>query len=73
MASICHPNSPNIVAHTCFGPEREDNWRNNADPAQAVFKQVIQTIAKYEPVVVGTNKDQYLNLSRNEYAECSGR
>lgn len=51
--------------HRCtylLWPQREDNWRNNADPAQAVFKQVIQTIAKYEPVVVGVNKDQYLNL-----------
>ena len=39
--------------------ERGDNWRNNGENAQAVFKKVIQTIAKYEPVVVGVNPGQY--------------
>lgn len=51
--------------HRCtyiLWPEREDNWRENAEPAQSVFKKVIQTIAKYEPVMVGTNISQYQNL-----------
>ncbi len=51
--------------HRCIyilWPQREDNWRQNAEPAQAVFKNLIQTMAKYEPVVVGTNADQYRNL-----------
>lgn len=54
-----------LAPHRCtyvLWPEREDNWRNNAEDGQAVFKQVIQTIAKYEPVVVGTNTSQYLHL-----------
>lgn len=54
-----------LAPHRCtyiLWPEREDNWRDNAEPGQAVFKKVIQTIAKYEPVVVGTNKSQYLHL-----------
>lgn len=54
-----------MARHRCtyiLWPEREDNWRNNAEDAQAVFKQVIETIAKYEPVVVGVNKSQYLHL-----------
>lgn len=54
-----------LAPHRCtyiLWPQREDNWRNNADPAQAAFKQVIETIAKYEPVIVGTNQSQYLNL-----------
>lgn len=51
--------------HRCtyiLWPEREDNWRMNAELAQGVFEQVIRTIAKYEPVVVGTNKSQYAHL-----------
>ncbi len=51
--------------HRCtylLWPEREDNWRENAEPAQAVFQQVIQTIAKYEPVVVGVNVSQYAHV-----------
>lgn len=34
-------------------PYRKDTWRNNAKPAQAVFKKIITSIAKYEPVYVG--------------------
>lgn len=54
-----------MAHHRCtyvLWPEREDNWRYNAEPGQAAFKQVIETIAKYEPVVVGVNKSQYLHL-----------
>lgn len=51
--------------HRCtyiLWPEREDNWRDNAEPGQAVFLEVIKTISKYEPVVVGVNSSQYLHL-----------
>ncbi|MCQ2792959.1 MAG: agmatine deiminase [Bacilli bacterium] len=40
-------------------PFRKDTWRNNAIPAQANFKQVIEAIAKYEPVYVGINPSIY--------------
>lgn len=54
-----------LAEHRCtylLWPEREDNWRYNAEPGQAAFLEVIKTIAKYEPVVVGVNKSQYLHL-----------
>lgn len=54
-----------LAEHKCtyiLWPEREDNWRQNAEPAQAAFENVIRTIAKYEPVVVGVNQSQYLHL-----------
>ena len=42
-------------------PERPDNWRNGAKPAQAVFAQVANTIAKYEPMTMIVSKNQYSN------------
>lgn len=51
-----------LSEHRCtyiLWPERGDNWRNNAENAQNVFQNVIQTIAKYEPVIVGVNPGQY--------------
>ena len=54
-----------LSEHRCtylLWPQREDNWRYNAEYAQETFKKVIETIAKYEPVVVGVNQSQYLNL-----------
>lgn len=51
-----------LAPHRCtyvLWPERGDNWRLNAENAQHVFEQVITTIAKYEPVVVGVNQGQY--------------
>lgn len=42
-------------------PERPDNWRLGAKPAQHVFTQVANTIAKYEPVTVCVSKEQYSN------------
>ena len=32
-------------------PERPDNWRNGAKPAQKVFTEVANTIGKYEPTI----------------------
>lgn len=36
-------------------PERSDNWRDNAKPAQAAFCQVARAIAAFEAVTVGVS------------------
>lgn len=54
-----------LSEHKCtylLWPERPDNWRMGAKPAQEAFRQVIETIAKYEPVVVGVNQSQYAHV-----------
>ena len=43
-------------------PERPDNWRLGAKPEQKAFREVIETIAKYETVVVGVNSSQYAHV-----------
>ena len=50
-------------------PERPDNWRNGAKPAQKVFTQVANTIGKYEPVTVIVSDGQYQNARHmlNDY------
>ena len=42
-------------------PERSDNWRNGAKPAQAAFARVAETIAAAEPVTVCVSAGQYVN------------
>ena len=42
-------------------PERPDNWRSGAKPAQAVFAQVAAAIASGEPVTVGASAAQFQN------------
>ena len=42
-------------------PERPDNWRLGAKPAQHVFAQVANTIAKYEPITMVVSYGQYAN------------
>ena len=42
-------------------PERTDNWRDGAKPAQAVFAQIAATIATGEPVTVGASAAQFQN------------
>ena len=42
-------------------PERPDNWRLGAKPAQAVFAEVANTIGKYEPMTMIVSKAQYSN------------
>lgn len=42
-------------------PERTDNWRMGAKPAQKAFAEVAKTIARFEPVTVGVSHQQYLN------------
>ncbi len=42
-------------------PEREDNWRLNAGPAQENFARVAKAISSFEPVVVGVSARQLNN------------
>jgi len=42
-------------------PERTDNWRSGAKPAQAVFAAVAQAIAASEPVTIGVSAGQFQN------------
>jgi len=42
-------------------PERTDNWRLGAKPAQAAFTAVAAAIARFEPVTMGVPTDQFLN------------
>jgi len=42
-------------------PERPDNWRDGAKPAQRVFAAVACAIATGEPVSVGASAQQYQN------------
>jgi len=40
-------------------PQRTDNWRLGAKPAQRTFTEVAATIARFEPVTMGVNHSQY--------------
>jgi agmatine deiminase len=40
-------------------PERPDNWRRNAGPAQRAFAAVAAAIARFEPVTVGASAEQF--------------
>ncbi|MGC1520451.1 MAG: agmatine deiminase [Steroidobacteraceae bacterium] len=42
-------------------PERTDNWRSGAKPAQAVFAAIAAAIAQGEPVTVGVSAAQFQN------------
>jgi len=42
-------------------PQRPDNWRLGAKPAQRAWVEVATAIAGFEPVSVGVNHDQYEN------------
>jgi agmatine deiminase len=44
-------------------PERTDNWRFGAKPAQKAFVAVASAIAQFEPVTMGVNPSQYKNAS----------
>lgn len=43
-------------------PERPDNWRLGAKPAQEAFKKVVEAITKHEPVTIGVSPSQYANV-----------
>jgi agmatine deiminase len=42
-------------------PERPDNWRLGAKPAQAAFVEVARAISRFEPLTVGVSAAQYDN------------
>lgn len=42
-------------------PQRPDNWRLGAKPAQRAFVAVACAIAQFEPVTMGVNHSQYAN------------
>ena len=42
-------------------PERTDNWRDGAKPAQAAFAAIATAIAAGEPVTIGASAAQYQN------------
>lgn len=46
-------------------PERQDNWRNGGKPVQKVFTELAKTIAKFQPVTMLVNQDQYINAKDN--------
>jgi agmatine deiminase len=41
-------------------PERPDNWRENAAPAQQTFASVAAAIAAFEPVTMGVSQNQFI-------------
>ncbi len=48
--------------HQCcwmLWPERPDNWRRRAHPAQQAFAAVASAIARFEPVTMGASPAQY--------------
>lgn len=49
-------------------PERPDNWRLGAKPAQKVFVEVANAIGKYEPMTMVVSRAQYDN-ARNMLAD----
>jgi len=51
-----------LHAQTWMGwPERHDNWREKAAPAQHAFVEVAQAISHFEPVTVCATSDQWEN------------
>ena len=42
-------------------PERPDNWRQGAKPAQRAYAEVAMAIAKHTPVTMLVNNSQYAN------------
>lgn len=45
-------------------PERPDNWRLGARPAQLAYTAVAAAIARFEPVTVGASTGQFLQARR---------
>jgi agmatine deiminase len=50
--------------HSCcwmLWPQRPDTWRNGGKPAQRAFVEVARAIARFEPVTMGVNCEQFEN------------
>jgi agmatine/peptidylarginine deiminase len=53
-----------LHAQTWMGwPEREDNWREKARPAQRAFVEVAAAISQFEPVTVCASSDQEFDVA----------
>ena len=52
-------------------PERADNWRDGALPAQKAYAAVARAIARFEPVVMGASAGQF-GRCRAEFAGDAG-
>ena len=55
-------------------PERTDNWRLGAKPAQKAFSEVASAIVRFEPVTVGVSAAQFhclLQSCPDRLVECS--
>jgi len=46
-------------------PDRPDNWRNGARPAQRAYADVANAVSVFEPVIVYANSGQVDPLSHN--------
>jgi len=44
-------------------PQRRDNWRYDALPAQKKFSEIIKKISEYEKITIGTNNDAFAIVS----------
>lgn len=40
-------------------PHRSDVWRCGAKPAQKVFTEIIKTVARFQPITVGVNTEDF--------------
>ena len=45
-------------------PERPDNWRDGAKPAQKAYSNVAKAISLFEPVTMCVSKEQFANCRR---------
>ena len=52
-------------------PERPDNWRDGAKPAQKAYRMVAQAISKFEPVTMLVSSSQYVNCREQLPTEIS--
>jgi len=50
-------------------PERLDNWRKGAHPAQKAYAKVAETINRFEPVSVGVTREQFSNARKMLHPE----
>ncbi len=50
-------------------PERPDNWRSNAIPAQKAYSDVAKAISLFEPVVIIASKEQLANCKKDMPAD----
>jgi agmatine deiminase len=58
---------PEWAPHTrtwMLWPERPDNWRQDAGPAQKAFAEVAKAISQFEPLTMGVNPSQVQNARK---------